>query len=67
MKKLRIGRSRERAIESQVSELRQELQALKTEMVRLDADLDESRRLNLRAAELLDIVYEELGKQSVQN
>lgn len=67
MKKLRIGRSRERAIESQVSELRQELQALKTEMVRLDADLDESRRLNLRAAELLDIVYEELGKQRVQN
>ncbi len=65
--KLRIGRSRERDIESQVSELRQELQALKTEMVRLDADLDESRRLNLRAAELLDIVYEELGKQRVQN
>ncbi|WP_323959766.1 hypothetical protein GC088_14710 [Arthrobacter sp. JZ12] len=67
MKKLRVGRSRERDIASQVSELRQELQALKTEMVRLDADLDESRRLNLRAAELLDIVYEELGKQSVQN
>jgi hypothetical protein len=45
----------------QIADLRQELQALRAEVVRLDADLDESRRLNLRAAELLDVVYEELG------
>ena len=35
---------------------------LRAEVARLDADLDESRRLNLRAAELLDIVYETLGR-----
>jgi hypothetical protein len=33
---------------------------LRHEMARLDRDLDESRRLNLRAAELLDLVYEHL-------
>jgi hypothetical protein len=37
------------------------VELLRAEIVRLDADLDESRRLNLRAAELLDVVYEELG------
>jgi cell shape-determining protein MreC len=41
--------------------LRTEVEQLRAEVVRLDADLDESRRLNLRAAELLDVVYEELG------
>ena len=41
--------------------LRGEVEQLRAEVVRLDADLDESRRLNLRAAELLDVVYEELG------
>lgn len=49
-----------------MAELRQELQALKAEVARLDADLDESRRLNLRAAELLDVVYEELGDRHVR-
>ena len=49
------------AVPEQLEALRAELAALKAEVVRLDADLDESRRLNLRAAELLDIVYEELG------
>jgi hypothetical protein len=34
---------------------------LRAEVVRLDRDLDESRRLNLRAAELLDLVYEHLA------
>lgn len=35
---------------------------LRAEVARLDRDLDESRRLNLRAAELLDLVYEHLGR-----
>ncbi len=39
-----------------------ELAQLRADVARLDADLDESRRLNLRAAELLDIVYETLGR-----
>lgn len=45
----------------QLDALRTEVERLRAEVVRLDADLDESRRLNLRAAELLDVVYEELG------
>ena len=46
-----------------VAQLRAELAELRAEVARLDADLDESRRLNLRAAELLDIVYETLGER----
>jgi len=34
---------------------------LRAEIIRLDRDLDESRRLNRRAAELLDLVYEHLA------
>ncbi|WP_458781177.1 hypothetical protein [Arthrobacter sp. D3-16] len=34
---------------------------LRAEIIRLDRDLDESRRLNLRAAELLDLVYVQLA------
>ena len=34
---------------------------LRAEVARLDRDLDESRRLNLRAAELLDLVFEHLA------
>jgi hypothetical protein len=34
---------------------------LRAEILRLDRDLDESRRLNLRAAELLDLVYVQLA------
>lgn len=34
---------------------------LRAELIRLDRDLDESRRLNRRAAELLDLVYEHLA------
>ena len=45
----------------QLLALRADVEHLRAEIVRLDADLDESRRLNLRAAELLDVVYEELG------
>jgi hypothetical protein len=48
--------------QSEVAQLRAELAELRAEVARLDADLDESRRLNLRAAELLDIVYETLGR-----
>ncbi len=48
---------------AELAELRAEIAVLRTEIARLDADLDESRRLNLRAAELLDIVYETLGRR----
>jgi hypothetical protein len=44
-----------------LAQLRAEIAELRAEVARIDADLDESRRLNLRAAELLDIVYETLG------
>jgi hypothetical protein len=45
----------------QVQHLTAESAQTKAELERLDRDLDESRRLNLRAAELLDIVYAELS------
>jgi hypothetical protein len=45
----------------QLQDLAAESAHLKAELARLDRDLDESRRLNLRAAELLDIVYTELS------
>jgi hypothetical protein len=38
-----------------------DLAELRAELQRLDRDLDESRRLNRRAAELLDLVYEHLA------
>ncbi len=50
------------ATSAELAQLRAEIAELRAEMARLDADLDESRRLNLRAAELLDIVYESLGR-----
>ena len=50
----RSGESTEQAL----ARLEQEVSHLRAELARLDADLDESRRLNLRAAELLDIVYQ---------
>jgi len=46
-----------------VARLSRELAQLRSEVARLDADLDESRRLNLRAAELLDIIYEQASKR----
>jgi hypothetical protein len=52
----------ESTLETRVAQLEQELGRLRSELARLDADLDESRRLNLRAAELLDMVYELLGR-----
>ena len=52
----------ERGQAADLAQLRAEVAELRAEIARLDADLDESRRLNLRAAELLDIVYETLGK-----
>ena len=44
-----------------VERLSREVAALRSDVTRLDADLDESRRLNLRAAELLDIMYQKAG------
>lgn len=46
---------------AQLQDLAAESAHMKGELTRLDRDLDESRRLNLRAAELLDIVYTELS------
>ncbi|MUK01478.1 hypothetical protein GM708_05780 [Vibrio cholerae] len=56
---VRLGGSH--GLADQVATLRAEVEQLRADVVRLDGDLDESRRLNLRAAELLDMVYEELG------
>lgn len=66
-----------RALDSRVEELTDEVARLRaqlkdvaaeslemrSELSRLDEDLDESRRLNLRAAELLDIVFTELSSR----
>lgn len=46
----------------QIDELQKQLRALKAQVDRLEGDLDESRRLNLRAAELLDVVYGLVGR-----
>ncbi|WP_457971488.1 hypothetical protein [Arthrobacter sp. D1-17] len=48
-------------LKAQLEDLTAETAHIKMELSRLDGDLDESRRLNLRAAELLDIVYTELS------
>lgn len=49
------------AVNDRMDELQSQLQALAARLDVLDKDLDESRRLNLRAAELLDVVYDVLG------
>jgi uncharacterized small protein (DUF1192 family) len=49
------------ALAATVARLVEEVADLRSEVARLDADLDESRHLNLRAAELLDTVFEILG------
>ncbi len=41
-----------------VHRLEREVQELREQLAVLNADLDESRRLNLRAAELLDLAYQ---------
>jgi chromosome segregation ATPase len=51
-------------IAAELGRTRGELENQRNEISRLDADLDESRRLNLRAAELLDLVYAELRLHS---
>ena len=58
------GRVTDVDLTATVARLDREIGALREELARLDADLDESRRLNLRAAELLDIVYERLSAAS---
>ena len=49
-------------LRAEVDALRLEVDELRSEMARLDSDIGESRRLNLRAAELLDLVFEQLGR-----
>jgi hypothetical protein len=46
--------------------LRAEVDVLRSELARLDSDLTESRKLNLRAAELLDLAYERIGGHEAQ-
>ena len=49
-----------RSAPGRVEELGRRVSELEAAVGRLDHDLDESRRLNLRAAELLDIVQSEI-------
>ncbi len=53
--------SSDQGLTERLDRLQAEVDRLRSEVARLDADLDESRRLNLRAAELLDVVYERLA------
>jgi hypothetical protein len=55
-------RATEDTLAESIHDLRAEIDELRSEVARLDADLGESRKLNLRAAELLDLVYERLGR-----
>lgn len=48
-------------LQVRVEEAERDLRRLSDTVRRLDSDLDESRRLNLRAAELLDIVLTDLS------
>ena len=43
--------------------LEREVQELREQLAVLNADLDESRRLNLRAAELLDLAYQSFDRR----
>ena len=49
-------------IREEVGTLTARCTALENELIRLDRDLDESRRLNLRAADVLDIALEHISK-----
>ena len=49
-------------IREEVAVLTARCETLENELVRLDRDLDESRRLNLRAAEVLDIALEHISR-----
>jgi hypothetical protein len=46
-----------------IDDLRAEIDGLRSELARLDSDLTESRKLNLRAAELLDLAYERIAAE----
>jgi hypothetical protein len=48
-------------LSASIEGLRAEIDVLRSEVARLDSDLTESRKLNLRAAELLDLAYERIG------
>lgn len=55
---------RVRSAPGHVEDLERRVDELQATVERLDHDLDESRRLNLRAAELLDIVQDEIVAQA---
>lgn len=50
------------ALHRRLDEIAGELRELKSVVETLNRDLDESRRLNLRAAELFDIAFSQLAK-----
>lgn len=45
-----------------LDQLENEVRGLRTHVENLNRDLDESRRLNLRAAELMDLTFTHLAK-----
>ena len=51
---------RARQVPGRIDELERRISELEATVERLDHELDEPRRLNLRAAELLDIVQSEI-------
>lgn len=50
------------SIRHSLEQLQGEVRDLRTQVETLNRDLDESRRLNLRAAELMDIAFTQLAK-----
>lgn len=50
------------AVIHRLDELEHQVHELRSVVETLNRDLDESRRLNLRATELMDVAFNELGK-----
>jgi hypothetical protein len=51
------------ALEARLVSAETQIREQGAQLARLEADLDESRRLNLRAAELMDITFNELSRR----
>ncbi len=61
LRALRAQPAHIRDLENRMQLAEQSMERLRRDISRLDSDLDESRRLNLRAAELLDITFTHLS------
>ncbi len=61
LRTLRTQPAHTRELENRIQLAEQSMERLRLDITRLDSDLDESRRLNLRAAELLDIAFTHLS------